>query len=621
MFEQLEARRLFTAALNAGLLSVTGTAGNDTILIGLNASGQVRVNDNSVISLFNAADVTSISVDAGNGNDNVTMQNLISKPAVIHGGAGNDMIQGGEGADKLYGDGGADVIRGFGGNDSIYAGTGNDTCFGGAGHDSIEGGTGSDYLYGDQGNDTVWGESRPIAIAFPFVPKDISKIARAKINFRVPITINKLALPKPLPTPIFGAVPGPSMLTTGAPTPIKPITTIVTPTLPVFEVLTYNDVIAGGAGNDELHGNIGNDIIFGHDGNDKLWGDAGNDDLYGGNHADEMFGGAGDDDLYGGAGNDSLVVVGGGVKDRVRGEAGFDQLWLDSNASETILSPDPAETIGGAVHRVGSFVGGVSKELNGQNLADPNANFNSYTGVYKNFASKPLFSVMGPSKNDIDQGGIGDCYYLAGLSGIAKQDPQRIRNNVVSFGDGTFGVRFYENSGAVCYYRVDADLPVANASSFTPRYADLGIGDSMWVAVMEKAFAHFRSGANSYASLHGGGMSEPFRALGTTAAGITNLWAGTQNATLNNIRNALLAGKAVSAGTPPVAPTNGAPAVGWHAYTVDSVQMSGGVPVSITLRNPWSTDGAGNDGVNDGYVTATAAQFYGYFNQAISAVV
>jgi hypothetical protein len=117
-------------------------------------------------------------------------------------------------------------------------------------------------------------------------------------------------------------------------------------------------------------------------------------------------------------------------------------------------------------------------------------------------------------------------------------------------------------------------------------------------------------------------MSEPFRALGTTAAGITNMWvAGNQNATLLNIRAALLAGKAVSAGTPPVAPTNGCPCVGWHAYTVDSVQVVGGVPVSITLRNPWSVDGAGSDGVNDGYVTATASQFFGYFTSAISATV
>ena len=353
-----------------------------------------------------------------------------------------------------------------------------------------------------------------------------------------------------------------------------------------------------------------------------MWGDAGNDDMYGGAHADEMFAGAGDDELFGGDGADVLVAVGGGTNDALRGEGGFDQLWLDSDATETILSPDPVETLFGATHRVNTFVGGTSKELLGQNLADPNADFGGYTGVYKNFDSKPLFNWTGPVKDDIDQGGVGDCYYLAGLSGIAKQDPQRIRNNVVSFGDGTFGVRFYNNAGAVSYYRVDADLPVLNSGSFTPKYADLGTGDSMWVPILEKAFAFFRSGANSYASLHGGGMSEPFRALGTTAAGITNMWvAGNQNATLLNIRAALLAGKAVSAGTPPVAPTNGCPCVGWPAYTVDSVQVVGGVPVSITLRNPWSVDGAGSDGVNDGYVTATASQFFGYFTSAISATV
>ena len=41
------------------------------------------------------------------------------------------------------------------------------------------------------------------------------------------------------------------------------------------------------------------------------------------------------------------------------------------------------------------------------------------------------------------------------------------------------------------------------------------------------------------------------------------------------------------------------------------------IPLSITLRNPWGTDGGGNnDGSDDGYVTFTASQFTGYFNGA-----
>jgi hypothetical protein len=621
MFEQLETRRMFAAALNAGLLSITGTSTHDTILISLSGD-QLSVSENTVVTNFNAADVTTISVLAGSGNDYVSLGSNLSKPAYIRGQNGHDTLRGAGGPDSLYGDAGKDIIRGFGGADYISGGTGNDSCYGGTGVDSIEGGNGSDFLSGEAGSDVIWGEARPINLTFPNLPNNISSAVRPKVNFQIPMTINKVLLGG-------GAVPvaGPvKTMTNGGAAPSSPQRTTTEPVItttepPVFEVVTYNDLIVGGDGNDELHGNRGNDSIHGNDGKDSLWGDADSDKLYGGNHADELFGGAGADQSYGGAGNDSLVAVGGGATDSVCGDGGFDQLWLDSNGSEKILNADPGETIGGAVHRVGSFVGGVSKELNGQSIADPNADRDSYVGIYKSFKGKPLFGPSGPHMNDIDQGSIGDCYYLAGLSGIAKMNPQRIRNNIVSFGDGTFGVRHYEDNGTIRYYRVDADLPVVSNNSFTPRYADLGHGDSMWVALMEKVFAHFRSGANSYASLHGGGMSEPFRALGTTAAGITNLLAGTQNATLTNIRNALLSGKAVSALTPPDGPTNGAPVVGWHVYTVHSVQMNNGVPVSITLRNPWSTDGAGNDGVNDGYVTCTASQFFGYFSGATAATV
>ena len=41
--------------------------------------------------------------------------------------------------------------------------------------------------------------------------------------------------------------------------------------------------------------------------------------------------------------------------------------------------------------------------------------------------------------------------------------------------------------------------------------------------------------------------------------------------------------------------------------------------ISITLRNPWGVDGAGNDGNNDGYVTITPAQaFAGYLGVTVA---
>jgi hypothetical protein len=78
---------------------------------------------------------------------------------------------------------------------------------------------------------------------------------------------------------------------------------------------------------------------------------------------------------------------------------------------------------------------------------------------------------------------------------------------------------------------------------------------------------------------------------------------------MSTIQTALEAGKSVTYGTVTVA--DGAPLIAGHAYTVQSVNVDEhGHMTSVTLRNPWGVDGAGNDGHNDGYVTVTAQQLY-----------
>ena len=109
---------------------------------------------------------------------------------------------------------------------------------------------------------------------------------------------------------------------------------------------------------------------------------------------------------------------------------------------------------------------------------------------------------------DVVQGNLGDCYFLAGLAAVADDTPHAIRQSVVDFHDGTYGVRFGNN-----FYRVDSDLPVASSTSRTPSYAKLGANNSMWVAIMEKAFAHYRKGSNSYASIESGWSVEVNRAV------------------------------------------------------------------------------------------------------------
>ena len=355
-----------------------------------------------------------------------------------------------------------------------------------------------------------------------------------------------------------------------------------------------------------VSGNYNNIRIYGNAGNDSVTVDASVT-----NNA-MIYGGAGNDSLTGGNGDDTFVTIGGG-KDVITGRAGNDSVWADK--SDTITDASGFENANGYVHKVGSFEGiktttgtgkkaktkvtKVSMELNGDNLVDPTADAGM---VYRNFSNKPLFADNGPVADDVNQGYLGDCYFLATLSSTAKVDANVIKQSVVELGDGTYAVKFVKN-GSEVYYRVDGQLPTWGNGALA--YANTGTQNSVWVAIMEKAYAFFRTGAGTYASIESGWMSEVYSALGKTS---TSMFSAASSADLLSvIKSALEQGKSVTYGA--ATPTDGAPLIGNHAYMVDHVNAdSHGNLVSVTLRNPWGIDGAGNDGANDGYVTITAAQ-------------
>jgi len=259
---------------------------------------------------------------------------------------------------------------------------------------------------------------------------------------------------------------------------------------------------------------------------------------------------------------------------------------------------------------VGSFMRGVSRELLGQNLADP-----TDAGTTVNMSSQPLFSSTGPSKDDIDQGGLGDCGTMSTLGAIAKTNPNKIRQTVVDLGDGTYAAQFF-SGGSKVFVRVDGDLATWAAGN--------GAQSSTWVRVMEKAFATFRS--NTYASVASRWMSDVFTDLGAT--NITSHWSWSSGTDLlNKIATELAAGKAVTVSTDASGITGTCPCVANHAYMVERVNYTAvylwgvgfvNIATSVTLRNPWGTDGAGNDGSNDGYVTVTAAEANDNFTAVMS---
>ena len=359
----------------------------------------------------------------------------------------------------------------------------------------------------------------------------------------------------------------------------------------------------GHHGNDTLKGNDAVDDLQGGDGIDVIRGGDGNDVIRGGDGDDTLIGQGGIDELYGENGLDILVAIDAGTTDYADGGAHEDTIWVDSigpNADAT------ATLSGDHLQRVSSFANGADRSLNGDRIADP-AVRPGLGHTYATFAGKPLFGPNGARQADIDQGSLGDCWLLSGLGALAEDTRGLMKQNVVDFHDGTYGVHLGDS-----YYRVDNDLPVGSQTT-NPVYAGLGAHDSLWVAVVEKAYAHYRSGANTYEDLSGGNSTSVYNAFGSTSSGshpIQNY--ANASAMANDVYTRWSTGQSVTVGIHQNDDPTNVPLVENHMYMISSVTLAYGIVTSITLRNPWGNDGGGSVDSDpfDGLVTLTPQQCF-----------
>jgi|GEM_PF-4417517 len=389
------------------------------------------------------------------------------------------------------------------------------------------------------------------------------------------------------------------------------------------------DTLVGNLGNDWLTSGDGNDTISGSGGSDSLWGGSGDDDLrgHGGQDVlrgeggnDALNGGSGNDNYDGGSGNDFLMAIGLGT-DALTGGSQWDSTWRDSNDSLSDLTPD--ESSRGYQHVVSSFhsvPGSYSTGLDaqGEDLPDPAAEPEDVPNVIKkNYKSSPLFGPAGPRKEDVDQGALGDCYFLARLGSLASSDPAYIRNSVAPLGDGSYAVRFWDNDfpHAATYVRVDADL--WTNSKNRPAYAGVLTNGGSWVAIMEKAYAVARRDLVSYDSIDGGNggqlvqvaaddasfkisngpltkdMVRNWWAQGSPAGAIADMVKAQNKTLLDWLHARRSENKAVGFGSMGNL-TNDLPLTtdnyrrSAHIMIIDRVNFdAGGQPISVTIYNPW----------------------------------
>jgi Ca2+-binding RTX toxin-like protein len=141
-----------------GELAIEGTNAGDRVALRLQSGDpavlQVDVGDDGSADFsFARAGIARISVDAGNGDDAVRIdeRNGVFTDTIA------TTIDGGNGDDNLVGGAGAGTLLGGNGKDFLAGGSGPETLAGGNGNDSVDGNGGNDVGLLGNGDDTfVW---------------------------------------------------------------------------------------------------------------------------------------------------------------------------------------------------------------------------------------------------------------------------------------------------------------------------------------------------------------------------------------------------------------------------------------------------------------------------------
>ena len=252
-------------------------------------------------------------------------------------------------------------------------------------------------------------------------------------------------------------------------------------------------------------------------------------------------------------------------------------------------------TVGSSATQLSELTGKwfLGSDLPASSFTNLDASIPEVTHLTYQAEAGPLFAAGGPSVNDVNQYGFGDCYFLATVAEVADINPSYISSMLADNGNGTYGVRFYVN-GQADWITVNNDLPVNNQQMEGNRPGSDG---ALWASLVEKAYAQLTiqgvvTGADDPA------FGNSFTAIGNGggAGTVLNLITGTQTTDISakdpTALNTVLA--ALAAGDDVVLTSHSTAVDSQGNYTlIDDHEMSvigyDAATGDLIIRNPWGT--------------------------------
>ncbi len=231
------------------------------------------------------------------------------------------------------------------------------------------------------------------------------------------------------------------------------------------------------------------------------------------------------------------------------------------------------------------------------------SNGNLYVDEANSVVSSSDTSGAGININDVEQGALGDCYFLAAIGAMAKTNPGELQKLIKDNGDGTYDVtlhvkeHWYSLDHTPTVITVNGEFPMRSNGS--PAYADYGDTKEIWVMLLEKAFAKYSGG---YEEIEGGNPGEAMTMLTGNSFETMYTLLSSENELLERIDSAMNENIPATASSrsldsnkeEKIADATGA--VGGHAYIIQSVNRSS---QTISLYNPWGSSHLNSLSISD----------------------
>ena len=207
----------------------------------------------------------------------------------------------------------------------------------------------------------------------------------------------------------------------------------------------------------------------------------------------------------------------------------------------------------------------------------------------------------GIDPNDVRQGGLGDCYFMAAELALAKSNYQQLENLITENGDGSFTVHLFNaHANAWQQFNISGNI-LANGWNMAELSGDFDPATGkveIWPQLLEEAWADMHSG---YQSIWSGSVASAWMALTGNNAQDASIAGLSNTDILGLIEMDLASGQQVSIATRKPSPGE-QPIVGVnnqkihfdHAYIVEEVVAdpnSNGY-LGVQLINPWGVTGS-----------------------------